>query len=161
MKFEHLIQINDPLNPLIDALSRDQLWRGLMAYVEDPASFQVGLDRCAIIERGVDRCRRELFFGRVRVQDQVQFFPQERIRIDTLATAETPAGALTLTIEQPGPEQLYLRFIFETFPQGHGVVPAEYQAVMKEAYRQTGIDIVRRIRDLAAGADEEPHSLKH
>lgn len=28
MKFEHLIEINDPLNPLIDTLSLEQVWRG-------------------------------------------------------------------------------------------------------------------------------------
>ena len=30
MKFEHLIEINDPLNPLIDALTVEQLWAGLV-----------------------------------------------------------------------------------------------------------------------------------
>ena len=30
MNFEHLIQINDPENPLIDPLHRDQLWLGLL-----------------------------------------------------------------------------------------------------------------------------------
>ena len=30
MQFSHLIQINDPFNPLIDPLSREQLWRGLV-----------------------------------------------------------------------------------------------------------------------------------
>jgi len=30
MKFEHLIEINDPLNPLIDALTLEHRWRGLV-----------------------------------------------------------------------------------------------------------------------------------
>ena len=30
MRFEHLIQINDPLMPLLDTLTREQLWRGLV-----------------------------------------------------------------------------------------------------------------------------------
>jgi len=30
MKFEHLIEINDPLNPLADTMTREQLWRGLV-----------------------------------------------------------------------------------------------------------------------------------
>ena len=33
MRFEHLIQINDPLMPLLDTLSREQLWRGLVLRV--------------------------------------------------------------------------------------------------------------------------------
>ena len=39
MKFEHLIEINDPLNPLIDPLSVDQLWRGLVLRAESPKLF--------------------------------------------------------------------------------------------------------------------------
>ena len=34
MKFEHLIEINDPLNPLIDTLSLEQVWRGLVLRAE-------------------------------------------------------------------------------------------------------------------------------
>ena len=39
MKYEHLVQINDPLNPLIHILTQDQLWRGLFRYVESPTWF--------------------------------------------------------------------------------------------------------------------------
>ncbi|MHA0111691.1 AtaL-like protein, partial [Klebsiella pneumoniae] len=39
MKFNHLIQINDPLNPLIDSLTREQLWRGLVLRAESPRLF--------------------------------------------------------------------------------------------------------------------------
>ena len=51
MKFSHLIQINDPLNPLIDPLSREQLWRGLVLRAENPLLFVMGLDRFEIVER--------------------------------------------------------------------------------------------------------------
>ena len=30
MNYEHLVQINDPLNPLLDTLTREQLWAGLV-----------------------------------------------------------------------------------------------------------------------------------
>lgn len=35
MNFEHLIQINDLHNPLVETLSRDQVWQGLLHRVED------------------------------------------------------------------------------------------------------------------------------
>jgi hypothetical protein len=153
MKFEHLIEINDPLNPLIDPLTRDQLWNGLLAYIEDPVPFLLGLDRCTIAAREEHEWKRELEFGRMTVRDKVRFGPKERIRIDTEPSAQLPAGALTLTIEQPSAAQLFLRFVYETFPQGHEVAAPEYQGVVKQAYRQAGIDIVQRIRELAgAGA---------
>jgi hypothetical protein len=54
MNFEHLIQINDPENPLIDPLHRDQLWQGLLYRVENPVPFLPGLESCTILER---QCR--------------------------------------------------------------------------------------------------------
>ena len=150
MKFEHLIQINDPLNPLIDTLDRAQLWQGLMRYVEDPVPFLLGLDACTITERGADRMRRELSFGRTMVRDTVRLAPQERIHFETQASAEIPAGTLTITIEEPSPGNYFVRFVYETFPQGHATVAAAYQEVVKQAYVQAGVDIVRRIRQIAA-----------
>ena len=51
MKFEHLIEINDPLNPLIDTLSLEQVWRGLVLRAESPRLFVPHLDECQISER--------------------------------------------------------------------------------------------------------------
>ncbi len=44
MKFSHLIQIDDPSNPLIEALTREQLWKGLVLSAERPALFVLALD---------------------------------------------------------------------------------------------------------------------
>ena len=51
MNFEHLLQINDPENPLVDTLSRDQLWQGLLHRVENPSPFLPGLESSTILER--------------------------------------------------------------------------------------------------------------
>ena len=49
MYFEHLIEINNPLNPLIEPLSVEQVWQGLMYRVEEPTVFLPGLERCTIM----------------------------------------------------------------------------------------------------------------
>ena len=46
MQFDHLIEINEPLNPMLDWLSREQLWRGLQLRAEDPMQFVLALDAC-------------------------------------------------------------------------------------------------------------------
>ncbi|MBK9243241.1 MAG: DUF1857 family protein [Burkholderiales bacterium] len=43
MRFEHLVQINDPLQPLLTEVSREQLWRGLLRRAEQPTEFVLGL----------------------------------------------------------------------------------------------------------------------
>jgi hypothetical protein len=51
LHFEHLIEINNPLNPLIEPLSVEQVWHGLMYRVEEPTVFLPGLERCTILSR--------------------------------------------------------------------------------------------------------------
>ncbi|HVE88597.1 MAG TPA: AtaL-like protein, partial [Burkholderiaceae bacterium] len=51
MRFEHLIQINDPLMPLLDTLTREQLWRGLVMRAEEPTQFVLGLEVATIHSR--------------------------------------------------------------------------------------------------------------
>ena len=149
MKFEHLVQINDPLNPLIDSLTRDQLWRGLMRYIETPVAFVEGLDSGTITARRDNQLQRELAFGRHRVRDEVTLVPMQSIHVATSASPEIPAGSLTITIEDHGTELLFVRFLYETFPMGHPLVGEEYRDAVKEAYKHAGIDIIRRIREYA------------
>jgi len=58
MNFEHLIQINDLQNPLVETLSRDQVWQGLVHRVEDATPFLPGLESCTIVERHADHLLR-------------------------------------------------------------------------------------------------------
>ena len=41
MRFEHLVEINDPLMPLLTELTREQLWRGLVLRADDPTRFML------------------------------------------------------------------------------------------------------------------------
>eukprot|EP01032_Pedospumella_encystans_P030916 gene30916-34891_t len=71
MKFEHLIEINDPLNPLIDELSHEQLWRGLVLRAESPKLFVPHLDDCQIADRQENSFSRKLRYGELVIADQV------------------------------------------------------------------------------------------
>ena len=102
MRFSHLIQINDPLNPLIDPLSREQLWRGLVYRAENPLPFVLGLDECRIVVRTERTLRRELHFGSLTVRDRVTLDPMKQVRYETEAGAGLPASSLVMTIEEPG-----------------------------------------------------------
>ncbi len=58
MKFEHLVAVNDPMNPLADTLTREQLWRGLVLRAEQPTAFIPHLDKCEILEREAGSLKR-------------------------------------------------------------------------------------------------------
>ncbi|AQG98217.1 hypothetical protein A9R05_04825 [Burkholderia sp. KK1] len=154
MNFEHLIQINDPLNPLVESLTRDQLWEGLVLRAEQPQLFVLGLDSCDILSREGDTMERELHYGQATVRDRVTLTPGSSVRYDILPTAEYVGGSLTMSIEQPDALQLFLRFTYRTtLPENENPSADERQTqeIVKSAYRESDIDTVRLIRQFAHG----------
>src|SRR5438045_853003 len=104
MNFTHLIEINDPLNPLIDPLTRTQLWRGLVMRAESPDLFVPYLDGCAILERSDTTLSRELRYGDLTVRDEVVFSPLQRVHYIVPAQGDIPPSSLTMEIEEPEPD---------------------------------------------------------
>ncbi|WP_207000595.1 SRPBCC family protein [Trinickia mobilis] len=160
MNFEHLIQINDPLNPFVDTMTRAQLWEGLVLRAEQPQLFVMGLDSCTILSRTDSTLERELHYGHATVRDRVTLTPQESVRYDIQATASHVGGSLTMTIEQPDDLQLFLRFEYRTtLPVADTQDARQTQEIVKSAYREADIDTVRLIRQYAAQNPEDPGAL--
>ena len=160
MNFEHLIQINDPLNPFVDTLTRAQLWEGLVLRAEQPQLFVIGLDSCTILSRTDSTLERELHYGHATVRDRVTLTPQESVRYDILATEAHVGGSLTMSIEQPDELQLFLRFEYRTtLPVADTQDARQTQEIVKSAYREADIDTVRLIRQYAVQNPQEPGAL--
>ena len=152
MNFEHLLQINDPENPLIEPLSRQQLWEGLLHRVENPVPFLPGLESCSILEHDTNSLLRELDFGPASIQDRVTLAESQWVRFDIVPSETHAGGRLTITIEEPEPGFLFLRFAYETtLASNPNSEERAYIEYVKSAYHQSDIDCVRIIRTLAAG----------
>lgn len=155
MNFQHLVQINDPLNPFVDALTREQLWEGLVLRAEQPQLFVLGLDSCTILSRTERALERELHYGHATVRDRVTLTPNESVRYDILATDAHVGGSLTMTIEQPDDLQLFLRFEYKTtLPTVDTEDARQTNEIVKSAYREADIDTVRLIRQYAQNRNE-------
>lgn len=149
MKFEHLVQINDPLNPLVDPLTRDQLWRGLKRRAERPKEFVLALDAADITLRSENILTRTLTFGHLVIRDQVTLSPQHEVRYEIEASAEVPGGTLLMRMEEPAPEQLFVRFIYDTHAiEGGPPREAYYDEYLKQAYVEADVDSIVTIRRL-------------
>ncbi|MES3025014.1 MAG: SRPBCC family protein [Pseudomonadota bacterium] len=152
MKFEHLVEINDPLNPLIDTLTREQLWRGLVLHAESPMLFVPHLDECTLGERGepgtFTRRRR---FGELVIDDRVVLTPLQQVRYEVHAQGEISASSLTVTIESPSADTLFVRFKYD---DGHDAATdaanAMYDDFKRSAYQEADIDTIRIVREMAA-----------
>ncbi|HEY2607479.1 SRPBCC family protein [Paraburkholderia sp. RL18-103-BIB-C] len=159
MNFEHLIQINDPLNPFVDSMTREQLWEGLVLRAEQPQLFVMGLDSCTILSREGHVLERELHYGQATVRDRVTLQESQSVRYDILPTADYVGGSLTMTIEQPDELQLFLRFEYATtLPVSNDQDAVQTQEIVKSAYRENDIDTVRLIRQFVQ-TKQEPGSL--
>jgi Domain of unknown function (DUF1857) len=153
MKFEHLIEINTPGNLLIPALTRNQLWQGLMIRAEDATFFLPGLDACTILERHECRLLRRLDFGAAAIYDTVTWLNQEWVCFDVAATKSHAGGRLTINIEEPETDHLFLRFTYATtLGENPADEDATYADFVKSAYHESDIETVRVIRMLLAEA---------
>jgi hypothetical protein len=151
MKFEHLIEINDPLNPLIDTVTREQLWRGLVLRAEDPKRFVPHLDECTIVELESGSFARRLRYGELVIDDRVQLTPLQEVRYEVHAQGEIAESRLSMRIEAPGEGLLQVRFLYD---DGNASANDEmgrmYEEFKKSAYLEADIDTIRIVRQLAS-----------
>ena len=156
MNFEHLIQINNLQNPLVEILTRDQLWQGLLHRVEDATPFLPGLESCTIVERHADHLLRKLDFGAAVIHDRVTLHELHWVRFDILPSEQHAGGSLTISIEEPEPAVLFLRFAYTTtFAANPNSEERAYIDYVKSAYHQSDVDCVRVIRTLATSSTQQ------
>lgn len=150
LNFEHVVIINEPDNPLLIDLSREQLWFGLLCRAENPRPFLPGLERCVIIERSETTLVRDLHFGEVVIRDQVVLEPMEAVTFTSEATEQHAGGSLRISIEEPSAAQLVLRFHYRTTLAERITDPdSPYVEFVKSAYHASDVDTVRVIRMIA------------
>ena len=154
MRFEHLVGVNDRLQPLLPELTRAQLWRGLVRRAERPAEFVLGLESATVharSERGATlELARTLDFGSFQVRDRVALVLESESIASTEAGAQYAASRLTIRIEEPAPGDLFLRFTYESDEADtQGELGALTRQIREQAYRRADLDTVWRIRSLA------------
>lgn len=151
MKFTHLIEINATNNPLIAPLSREQLWRGLVLRAERPTLFVMALDNCEITERAEQALSRTLQFGKLIIRDQVRFLPLQHVHYHVPEQTDIPASDLIMSIEEPQPGALFVRFEYDDHQdETESEEAAFYNEFRREAYKEADIDTISMIRQLAA-----------
>jgi hypothetical protein len=149
MQFHHLVEINDPLNPLIDSLTRAQVWRGLVIRAEEPKEFMPHLDQCDLYERTADSISRTLHYGKISIRDKVVFFPESKVEYHVPAQDDITASRLTMTIEEPQEGHLLVRFDYEDSAPPTEGMDAFYNEFRQSAYKEADLDTISLIRQMA------------
>ncbi|MFZ6731460.1 SRPBCC family protein [Undibacterium sp. Ji42W] len=150
MKFEHLVEINDLGNPAVEVITREQLWRGLVLRAEMPRLFVSYLDDASIMDRNEASMTRTLKYGALEITDRVSFVHLEHVHYDVAAQNDIPPSSLRMSIEEPQPDALFVRFTYDSGnAEAEDAEAKMYNEYRKSAYQEADVETVRIIRELA------------
>lgn len=146
---EHIVRINDPANFAGAWLTREQLWAGLQYTVFAPELLDESIDSASIEEIVPGRLRREIHRGRHATSDEVVLVPHESLQIRADASGAFAGSTLTIRIEEPAPQMLFVRFTYEVC--GLEEARDEHEDTARcSAYRNLDIERIRQARRYAA-----------
>jgi hypothetical protein len=146
---EHIVRINDPANPAGAWLTREQLWAGLQHTILAPEVLDESIDSASIEEIVPGRLRREIRRGRCATSDEVELVPNEALHIRADAAGAFAGSTLTIRIEEPAPEMLFVRFTYDVC--GLEEVRDEQEDCARcSAYQTLDIERIRQARRFAA-----------
>ncbi|MFZ6676703.1 SRPBCC family protein [Undibacterium sp. Tian12W] len=150
MKFEHLVEINDLGNPAVEVITREQLWRGLVLRAEMPRLFVSYLDDASIMDRNEASMTRTLKYGALEITDHVSLVHLEHVHYDVAAQKDIPQSSLRMSIEEPQPDALFVRFAYDSGnAEAEDAEAKMYNEYRKSAYQEADVETVRIIRELA------------
>ncbi|MBS0374365.1 MAG: DUF1857 family protein [Proteobacteria bacterium] len=148
MRYEHLVQINDLEQPALPVLGREQLWLGLAARAERPAWFDPSIDSSRELARADGRFEHELRRGPVATRERTTVAAGESLTIAVGGGSGYEGSSLAITIEEPAPRALFLRFVYEL--RGPSVPEDEGERrALRQAYYHADLEFVRRLREIA------------
>lgn len=145
---EHIVRINDPANSTGTWLTREQLWAGLQRTVLSPELLDETIDSASIQEIMPGRLRREIRRGRSAIHDEVELVTNESLRIRADAAGAFAGSTLTIRIEEPAPEMLFVRFTYDLC--GLEAMRDEQEDNARcSAYHSSDIERIRQARRFA------------
>jgi hypothetical protein len=145
---EHIVRINDPANVAGVWLTREQLWAGLQRTVLAPELLDESIDSASIQEIVPGRLRREIRRGRHASHDEVELVPNESLRIRADASGTFAGSTLTIRIEEPAPEMLFVRFTYDVCGLEE-VRDEQEDSARCSAYHDSDVERIRQVRRFA------------
>jgi acetylaranotin biosynthesis cluster protein L len=145
---EHIVRINDPANVAGAWLTREQLWAGLQHTVLAPELLDESIDSASIQEIMPGKLRREIRRGRCAISDEVELVPNESLRIRADATGAFAGSTLTIRIEEPAPEMLFVRFTYDVCGLEE-VRDEQEDSARCSAYQDSDVERIRQVRRFA------------
>jgi hypothetical protein len=136
---EHIVRINDPANV-------GGAW--LRHTVLAPELLDQSIDSASIREIVPGRLRREIRRGRYAISDEVELVPNESLRIRADAAGAFAGSTLTIRIEEPAPQMLFVRFTYDVCGLEE-MRDQQEDSARCSAYHSSDIERIRQVRRFA------------
>lgn len=148
MRFEHIVQLNDPRQPQLPAVDADAFFSALLRTAAQPQLLRPDLDAVHVLVLGAGHWQRRLRFGATEILDEV-IADTEAGRVAQLTLAPPPMAGMrrVVCLEQPAPGHLILRFIYED-PGAHERYEPEQIEILAAAWRHADIEQVGLLRGM-------------
>jgi hypothetical protein len=146
MHFEHLVQVNDLNEPDDFFISRSQLWEGLLWRAKQPDVFLEGIESFVLAEERDQYLKRELHFPGFVVKDEVFLEHETQLRYEIIPDKNTLGASLTMKIEEPEKNVLFVRFIYQVKSLDEANSQISYDSVIQQAYINTDVSSIRLIK---------------
>lgn len=144
-RHEHLVRINDTGIDRSLWLTRRQLWNGLRHTVLAPQDVDDSIDAAQVDAKSPDVFGREIRRGTTTCCDEVTLVAEQSIRICADMSGRFCGSSLTIRIEEPAPQMLFVRFIYEvTGIEDERSEEADH--ARRAAYLAADIDRIREAR---------------
>lgn len=148
MHYEHLVAVNDLGSPHTAIITRSQLWLGLLLKAESPQLFHPHIESVTILERSATLLLREVNFGNMQVRERITLEEGISLYHDTEPGDNHAGGKLHIRIEEPSPNDLFVRFHYET-PMPDDAETQQLTGYLQKMWREMDVDGIRKIRELA------------
>lgn len=147
LEFEHIVQVNEPENDAVTAISRSQLWQGLVLRARSPEKFNPSLN-CQCRPVAANEFLRTINVGDSRFCEHVILRPEESILTSTIPELEQIEAESESRIEEPQAGFLFVRFRYKRELQDDDE-RVNVEEHLKSAYVQMDRDAIAMIRLLA------------
>ncbi len=145
------LRVNDPENPDVPLLSRDDVWDGLVMKAENALPFVPKMEKCEVVERRENFILRDINFAGDDLREAVTLTPKRKVEFKRVGGRVL--GVISNEILGDSTEDLELKFSFALEIDGVEAGSKEekdYEENMRGAYEGAVVATLGAIRKLAA-----------
>jgi Domain of unknown function (DUF1857) len=150
IELSHSVLVNDRGDPQVPALTRDDVWDGLVMKAENALPFVPKMDKCDVVEQRENFILRDIRFAGDDLREAVTLTPKTSVEFRRVQGRVL--GVITNEILENSDRELELKFSFAL--EIEGAVPGsreerDYEASMRDAYRGAVVATLGAIRRIA------------